>query len=114
MVFKASLSVCLHKCSRIQVGVGWFGGCCLYCDNCRRGDFLLCEKGEVCGITYDGGYGQYVVAVRFCLFWPGILLLNEATRGMRMQCRSGQMREIQELLEGGNRFKAIGARCPTN
>ena len=45
-----------------QVGVGWNGGYCRYCDPCRRGDFFACVRGQVTGISYDGGYGEYLVA----------------------------------------------------
>lgn len=45
-----------------KVGVGWNGGYCGYCDHCRRGDFFACVRGQVTGISYDGGYGQYMVA----------------------------------------------------
>lgn len=45
-----------------RVGVGWFGGACFKCDNCRRGNFVLCSGHLVCGISYDGGYGEYMVA----------------------------------------------------
>ncbi len=45
-----------------RVGVGWFGGCCFVCEPCRRGDFISCENGKVSGITYDGGYAEYMVA----------------------------------------------------
>ena len=45
-----------------KVGVGWNGGYCGYCDHCRRGDFFACVRGEVTGISYDGGYGEYLVA----------------------------------------------------
>ena len=38
-----------------RVGVGWHGGHCGQCDACRRGDFILCRSGQVCGISYDGG-----------------------------------------------------------
>jgi D-arabinose 1-dehydrogenase-like Zn-dependent alcohol dehydrogenase len=44
------------------VGVGWHGGHCFRCDACRDGDFINCENGEVCGISYDGGYAEYLVA----------------------------------------------------
>lgn len=42
------------------VGVGWHGGHCFTCEPCRRGDFLQCENGEITGLTYDGGYAEYV------------------------------------------------------
>jgi D-arabinose 1-dehydrogenase-like Zn-dependent alcohol dehydrogenase len=45
-----------------RVGVGWNGGYCGYCDNCRRGDFFACVRGQTTGVTYDGGYGEYMIA----------------------------------------------------
>ena len=45
-----------------RVGVGWHGGRCGHCDACRRGDFFACETQQVTGITYDGGYADYMVA----------------------------------------------------
>jgi D-arabinose 1-dehydrogenase-like Zn-dependent alcohol dehydrogenase len=45
-----------------RVGVGWNGGYCGHCDHCRRGEFFACVTGQVTGITYDGGYGEYLVA----------------------------------------------------
>ena len=45
-----------------RVGVGWHGGYCGYCDACRRGNFFGCQWNQVTGITYDGGYADYVVA----------------------------------------------------
>jgi len=45
-----------------RVGLGWHGGHCNYCAPCRRGDFVLCENGQISGITFDGGYADYVVA----------------------------------------------------
>lgn len=44
-----------------RVGVGWHGGHCYKCDPCRRGDFLNCERHQICGISYDGGYQEYMV-----------------------------------------------------
>lgn len=44
-----------------RAGVGWHGGHCGECDRCRRGDFVLCRRGMVPGISYDGGYAEYVV-----------------------------------------------------
>jgi D-arabinose 1-dehydrogenase-like Zn-dependent alcohol dehydrogenase len=44
------------------VGLGWHGGHCNYCTPCRRGDFILCENGQISGVTYDGGYADYVIA----------------------------------------------------
>lgn len=45
-----------------RIGVGWHGGHCGLCENCRHGDFVLCQNGLVPGISYDGGYAQYMVA----------------------------------------------------
>jgi len=45
-----------------KVGVGWNGGYCGYCDHCRRGDFFACVRGQTTGVTYDGGYGEYMIA----------------------------------------------------
>ena len=44
-----------------RVGVGWHGGYCGHCEPCRRGDFFACQWGQVTGITYDGGYADYMV-----------------------------------------------------
>jgi alcohol dehydrogenase/propanol-preferring alcohol dehydrogenase len=44
-----------------RVGVGWHGGHCFVCDACRRGDFIVCREGRVCGISYDGGYADHLV-----------------------------------------------------
>jgi D-arabinose 1-dehydrogenase-like Zn-dependent alcohol dehydrogenase len=45
-----------------RVGVGWHGGYCGHCEPCRRGDFFACQWGQVTGLTYDGGYADYMVA----------------------------------------------------
>jgi D-arabinose 1-dehydrogenase-like Zn-dependent alcohol dehydrogenase len=45
-----------------RVGVGWNGGYCGYCEHCRRGEFFACVRGQVTGLTYDGGYGEYMTA----------------------------------------------------
>lgn len=45
-----------------RVGVGWHGGHCFTCNPCRKGDFINCENGKVAGISYDGGYAEYMVA----------------------------------------------------
>jgi D-arabinose 1-dehydrogenase-like Zn-dependent alcohol dehydrogenase len=45
-----------------RVGLGWHGGHCNYCEPCRRGEFILCKNGLVSGISYDGGYADYVIA----------------------------------------------------
>ena len=45
-----------------RVGVGWHGGQDGTCLWCRRGDFRNCQNLKVTGISYDGGYQQYMVA----------------------------------------------------
>ena len=45
-----------------RVGVGWHGGHDGTCVECRRGDFRNCRNRKVTGISYDGGYQQYMVA----------------------------------------------------
>jgi D-arabinose 1-dehydrogenase-like Zn-dependent alcohol dehydrogenase len=45
-----------------RVGVGWHGGYCGRCENCRRGNLFACETQQVTGISFDGGYGEYMVA----------------------------------------------------
>src|SRR5216117_2717562 len=45
-----------------RVGVGWHGGYCGRCDPCRRGDLFACETQQVTGITFDGGYAEYMIA----------------------------------------------------
>ena len=45
-----------------RVGVGWHGGHCGECADCRRGDFINCANLKVTGIHYDGGYEEYMVA----------------------------------------------------
>jgi propanol-preferring alcohol dehydrogenase len=45
-----------------RVGVGWHGGQCFKCDYCRAGDFINCENRLINGLSYDGGYAEYMVA----------------------------------------------------
>jgi D-arabinose 1-dehydrogenase-like Zn-dependent alcohol dehydrogenase len=45
-----------------RVGVGWHGGQDNTCRECRRGDFGNCQNLKIPGISYDGGYQQYMVA----------------------------------------------------
>lgn len=45
-----------------RVGVGWHGGNCGVCDACRHGDFVNCEKLQIPGISYDGGYEEFMQA----------------------------------------------------
>ncbi len=45
-----------------RVGVGWHGGQDNTCRECRRGDFRNCRNQKIAGISYDGGYAEYMVA----------------------------------------------------
>jgi len=45
-----------------RVGVGWHGGHDGTCLACRRGDFVNCANGKVTGLSYDGGYQEYMLA----------------------------------------------------
>src|SRR5437879_4816080 len=45
-----------------RVGVGWHGGQDGTCLACRRGDFVNCAQLKVTGLSYDGGYQEYMIA----------------------------------------------------
>lgn len=45
-----------------RVGVGWHGGYCGRCEQCRRGNLFACDTQQVTGISFDGGYGEYMIA----------------------------------------------------
>ena len=45
-----------------RVGIGWHGGHCFVCEQCRRGDFAMCVNRKVTGIDFDGGYAEYMIA----------------------------------------------------
>ena len=45
-----------------RAGIGWYGGHCGRCKPCRRGDHVACQNASIPGISYDGGYADYVVA----------------------------------------------------
>src|SRR5215475_595035 len=45
-----------------RVGVGWHGGQDGTCLACRRGDFANCPNALVSGLSYDGGYAEYMIA----------------------------------------------------
>jgi len=44
-----------------RVAVGWFGGHCGACVPCREGNFIHCEKLQVPGWAYPGGYSEAVI-----------------------------------------------------
>lgn len=45
-----------------RVGVGWHGGYCGHCEPCRAGDFTNCENSLITGISFNGGYAEYMTA----------------------------------------------------
>ncbi|MGW3287661.1 alcohol dehydrogenase [Streptomyces sp. NPDC001002] len=45
-----------------RVTVGWFGGSCGHCKQCRQGDFIVCQNLKVPGWAYDGGFGEMMIA----------------------------------------------------
>ena len=45
-----------------RVGVGYMGGHCGYCENCRRGDFVNCQNQPLSGQSSDGGYAEMMIA----------------------------------------------------
>jgi D-arabinose 1-dehydrogenase-like Zn-dependent alcohol dehydrogenase len=45
-----------------RIGVGWNGGYDGTCPPCRRGQFFGCETHQVTGVTFDGGYAEYMIA----------------------------------------------------
>jgi D-arabinose 1-dehydrogenase-like Zn-dependent alcohol dehydrogenase len=50
-----------------RVGLGWYGGHCGKCEPCRRGDHVACQNLRIPGITYDGGYADYLIAPEMAL-----------------------------------------------
>jgi len=51
-----------------RVGVGWHGGHCGTCDSCRGGNFFGCQVAlQITGISFDGGYADYMVAPAIAL-----------------------------------------------
>jgi D-arabinose 1-dehydrogenase-like Zn-dependent alcohol dehydrogenase len=62
-----------------RVGVGWHGGSCFVCDYCRQGDFVNCLERKIVGLSYDGGYAEYMVAPQDALARiPDVLSFEEA------------------------------------
>lgn len=63
-----------------RVGVGWHGDHCSVCDQCRRGNFFACQTSlKVTGISFDGGYAEYMIAPEVvCAAIPKELSPSEA------------------------------------
>jgi propanol-preferring alcohol dehydrogenase len=45
-----------------RVGIGWHGGHDGTCDVCLTGRFIHCRNQQITGISFDGGYSEYLVA----------------------------------------------------
>lgn len=45
-----------------RVGLGWHGGHDGTCDVCLTGRFIHCRNGRITGISFDGGYQDYLLA----------------------------------------------------
>jgi D-arabinose 1-dehydrogenase-like Zn-dependent alcohol dehydrogenase len=45
-----------------RVAVGWFGGNCNHCTQCRKGQFIHCLNGKIPSYSYPGGYAESVTA----------------------------------------------------
>jgi len=45
-----------------RVGVGFLGGSCGRCQQCRGGDLVNCRNQEFTGIQHDGGYAEVLIA----------------------------------------------------
>src|ERR1700739_585055 len=70
-----------------RAGVGWHGGQDNTCPACRAGDFTNCETAKITGITYDGGYQEYMVApIEAVARIPDGLEAAEAAP-LRLRCR---------------------------
>ena len=62
-----------------RVGVGWHGGQDGRCLACRRGDFVNCANAKIAGLSYDGGYQEYMIApVEALARLPDSLTASEA------------------------------------
>lgn len=62
-----------------RVGVPWLYSACGRCDQCVRGEGILCPEMEITGATRDGGYADYMVApARYVAPVPEALGAEEA------------------------------------
>ncbi|KAI1279328.1 alcohol dehydrogenase [Xylaria sp. FL0933] len=44
-----------------RVGGPWHGGHDNSCRSCARGQFQMCDNGKINGVSFDGGYAEYVI-----------------------------------------------------
>ena len=82
-----------------RVGVGWHGGQDNTCRECRRGDFRNCQNLKVCGISYDGGYQQYMVA-------PVEALVGDTGESERRRSSSAALRRHYHLQRVAPQWRA--------
>lgn len=64
-----------------RVGVGWHAWHCGSCDSCRQSYYDACETGiQVTGISFDGGYADYMIApaTALALVPPGLASIDAA------------------------------------
>lgn len=62
-----------------RVGIGWYGGHCGKCEPCRRGDLVGCQRLRIPGVSYDGGYADYIIVPAMALATvPESLVSSEA------------------------------------
>ena len=45
-----------------RVGIGFLGGSCGRCEQCRGGNLVNCRNQEFTGIQHDGGYAEVMIA----------------------------------------------------
>jgi D-arabinose 1-dehydrogenase-like Zn-dependent alcohol dehydrogenase len=45
-----------------RVGIGWHGGHDGTCDVCLTGRFIHCRNQQITGISFDGGYSEFLIA----------------------------------------------------
>ena len=50
-----------------RVGIGWHGGHDGTCDACLKGDYMQCKNQRITGFSFDGGYGEYMIAPEVAL-----------------------------------------------
>ena len=86
-----------------RVGVGWHAGNCGYCDHCRRGEFFACTVALLTtGISFDGGYAEYMIAPAEAL----ALVPDELSASRR---RTADVRGRNDLQRAAKQWRARAA-----
>jgi D-arabinose 1-dehydrogenase-like Zn-dependent alcohol dehydrogenase len=94
-----------------RVGVGWHGGQDNTCLECRRGDFRNCKNLKVTGISYDGGYQEYMLApVEALVAMPESGRKRDACKETRSKCvhDSNSMNAAEALQKLGGAQAILG------